>query len=389
VFPSKNIRNYLSIYEEVVFAIPLADNHDEILAATGATERELVELASLGRVRFVVPQAIDRYRISFLSKLAQDAPNSLLLSRQLASATIVDVRRRVPFLYPRMSARIRHQFLHTLYHMSSRIEDVRAKRWIELMLTELCQIWAQAEDMLHHRGAMATSTLGLGSLVGAMIKAERGIDARLEFWSAAMGVEWAGALGATIAPIEAEGYSEQVHSEIVAGMYSGIRKNQIPTISSEAYSVMDKILAVDADAPLIEFAKTFSGPDIDKFRNLVLRMARENLDPETLEQSVMAFNSAVKQYENKPNRLKSWDIRGLLVAGAGALAVRHPELGVAPLIPFGGWLLGLMVTLMGEGLASRSRIAGAIHDMLNGLLSRTPADAVLVSRMRGQLKTLK
>ncbi|HEX8114220.1 MAG TPA: hypothetical protein VF516_41105, partial [Kofleriaceae bacterium] len=52
VFEAHNIRNYLSLYREVVLTTPLLTSHEQIFASLSCSEQELCRLAAAGRVRF-------------------------------------------------------------------------------------------------------------------------------------------------------------------------------------------------------------------------------------------------------------------------------------------------------------------------------------------------
>jgi hypothetical protein len=81
VFEPHNLRNYLSIYDEVVLVLPIADSTEKILAALHANAKELAELAAMGRLRFALPQSVDRYDMRTLAPIVEAEPDSLILSR--------------------------------------------------------------------------------------------------------------------------------------------------------------------------------------------------------------------------------------------------------------------------------------------------------------------
>ena len=100
VFPPANLRTYLSLYNKILIVMPLDTSYAKALEALRATEDEVVELANRGRVQFVMPQSVHRYPPQLVSRLAELDNKPVLLSRRLATLTVSDARRRIPFLYP-------------------------------------------------------------------------------------------------------------------------------------------------------------------------------------------------------------------------------------------------------------------------------------------------
>ncbi|WP_143195692.1 hypothetical protein [Archangium sp. Cb G35] len=382
VFPPQNLRTYLSIYEKVVLVGPLGgSSYDEILSALKVTEKELIELASLGRVSLILPQSLDRYPVKLISGLADQAPHSILLSRRLAAVTIADVRRRIPFLYPPVDAYERHLFLRDLGKILEQPTDFPSKRALQAIYPELKTIWSASEIVLQNLGAMGAGNLGIGPIVAALVKAVTGRDLFIEFHSSGAAVEWAAAIGAHINPAAVEGYSEEGQTEILCSFYSGMGKNTVDQLRHPVEALLDELLAIDNDAPVIEFATAFSSGEINRLRQLLSRMTETNPDPVFLNDAVRDFNKTVKAYERRAEKLKNFQVAAL--AGAFAALALPADSAIKQFVPLGVWFLGQL--LVGSW-AARGNLTGKFLDAIRGAPNLSQGDVVFISRLKKSLK---
>jgi hypothetical protein len=196
VFAPDNMRAYLSLYDTVYLALPIASAFEQNCAALGVTSGELLQLVQTGRVKVILPQSVDRYPVQWLNSAAEAASGNLLLSRRLAAATISDARRRMPFLFAPLSPTERYGLLHALaIHAQDLVGEAKRQQFVRFV-AELGSAWSQAEWSVQSRGAMGTSHVGIGCVASAIYEQVTGQDLRLELWTAAQKVEWAAALGA-------------------------------------------------------------------------------------------------------------------------------------------------------------------------------------------------
>lgn len=385
VFPQINIRNYLSIYEKIIMVFPISGFEDEVLSSLRITEDELVELAELGKIGFVLPQSIDRYPVKLIEKIAASSPESLIFSRRLAAMTIISSRNRFPFLYPPLGIREKAEIIKTMYTIARESDSVKSKILMPI-IGELARLWSMSENMINYRGAMATAPLGLGMLLSTILKETAGLERDLEFLSAADTVEWAVPFNANISPIFTEGYSDEHYVQVLANAYSGINCYDYSVFNPISNYVLDGILSIDSDAPVVEFAKSFKSGDISRLRKLIFEISSNCKSIEDAESIVRAFNRDVRNYENKSERLGEWKISGFLQAAlgfAGAVAdADKPEIGLALAgIPLAFWLIDVL-----NSKRHRSEILGNAIDRLEGILMRSKPDAVLVAKMKKQLR---
>ena len=374
VFLTKNLRTYLALYRYVTLAMPLADSYSNALATLKVKESDLVELARLGRVQFLLPQPIDRYPLSLLGKLAEIAPNSLLFSRKLAAATIIDSHRRMPLLYPPFSTSEKAEFLRSLKKSQS---DPALENVMEALSTELARIWVGAERLVHYRGAMATGALGSGAIFSAIHKQLTGRDVFIELYSASTLVEWAGVLGATVFPSEMEGYSEQTACELCASAYSGITRERVPTAFGSVETIVQGLFTLDNDAPILEVAEVFSNKDVDRISRIVEKIAEKNLTEEILSFEIQKINEKVKTYERHSDRLNRLNLTGLSVAIAGITL--NPT--AVAYIPLAQWIVDQLL----KNADSGKDFGGFFIDWIRGANAWTTGDIVLVSRLSKKL----
>ena len=378
VFPTKNLRTYLTLYRRVIIVMPLDLRYREILSSLRVSEDELVELAKRGRVQFLVTQSPHRYPLRLLEGLAEAAPDTLLFSRRLAAATIAEARRRIPLLYPPLGIAERSYLLRSVSSVKNSPALGNLARGV---IPELARIWASAEEAVHRRGAMATPALGVGPLLASLFQHATGRDLFIELFSASGPVEWGAVLGATVFPVETGGYSEQAASELCASVYSGVRDEPVPTSLGNVETIVQGILSLDNDAPILEMEQAFSHSDPDCVGDLAQRIATNSVNAEFLEAAIRQFNDRVKAYDNRTECLRRWDICGLAgaVAAAGAAFTGHPAAGIVAL---GAWL-GKYLLINAD--PSRDP-GGRVLDWLRGINAWTTGDIVLVSRLRERLK---
>jgi hypothetical protein len=377
VFPTKNLRTYLTLYRYVTLAMPLADSYSNALATLKVKESDLVELARLGRVQFLLPQPIDRYPLSLLEKLAEVAPNSLLFSRKLAAATIIDSRRRIPLLYPPFSTRGKAEFLRSLKKSQS---DPVLENVVEALSAELARIWVVAERLVHYRGAMATGALGCGAVISAIHKQLTGRDVSIELFSASTSVEWAGVLGATVFPAEMESYSEQTACEICASAYSGMIREKVPTAFGSVETIVHGLFTLNNDAPILEVAEVFSNKDVDRISRIVQQIAEKTLTEEILSFEIQKINEKVKTYERHSDRLNRLNLTGLSAALAGITLLSNPTAAVY--IPLVQWVVEYLLKNADPG----KDFGGFFIDWIRGASAWTTGDIVLVNRLRTKIK---
>ena len=385
VFPQTNIRNYLSIYKKTIIALPLAESKNEILSSLKINENELVELAKMDRISFVLPQSIDRYPIDLLERIAYEIPESIILSRRLSALSIIDARHRFPFLYPTFGIKERAEILRILYNSIAKLSADKMKV-MESVIMELARIWNCTEDMINSRGAMGTTFLGISSITAAILESTLGLDRYLEFYGASSLIEYAAPFSANVSPnIINEKYSDECYLQILADMYSGLNRENISLIDNKSRITLDGILSIDSNLPVIEFAKSFGSGDIERLRKLIFDITNNNLQYEDVDDIIRKFNEDVKNYESRNEKLAKWEIseflKGIFTTAGTIIAIKKPEYGIPiACTPLAFWLIDAL-----NKRRSDNQYVGQVIDTMMALISDSKPSAVMVARMKKDL----
>jgi hypothetical protein len=370
VFPPNNIRTYLPIYQRLVVAMPLANSLSTALEFFRVQESELLSLVERGRVQFVLPQSIERYDLSFISKVIEVRPDSILFSRRLAAASIAETRARLPFLYPPFGAYEKREILR----LFTNISEPLIKPIGEIMANQLAKSWIEMQRNISNRGGMGTANSGIGIIIGELIHTLFGKDVRLELITSSMSVEWAAAVGAAYCPVEHNGYSDFGTSEICASTYSGVRNAPLVNPIKSLDSFMEGLLTLNNDAPVLEVDDVFTSSDIERLGDY-MKGIHEFEEPL---KEVESLNKKIKKFETNQKRLERLDILGL-----GGVAVATAMTG-NPYVPFGVWLTQYML----KNADPSKDCGGKVIDWVRGINTWTSTDAVLISRLRSKASGL-
>jgi hypothetical protein len=370
-----DIRNYLSMFQTVLLVAPLAHVHSKCMQTLGVTEDELLALVQMGRVKVLFPQNVTRYQTRFVEKLVDANSDNVMLSRQIALRTVVDTRLRNPLLYPTLPISDRQGVLRALYHLAKSVDMPNVQQLLNSLLIELTRIWSSSEIFLGERGAMGTLGVGYAPLLSSMIKVTTEKDLSFEIMTSSQSVEWAGAFNATLCPTGDEDHVSNTAK--VATLYSGIQRKRNVEFVERVNVALEGVLTIGRFVPAIEFAETFQGPDIDRFRRIIQALTTQHQDSQDLGEAVIRFNESVRAFEHRRDRLNTWDIKGLLLDAAVTNA------GVN--VPFSGFFVGLL-TMAISAVGKRHGALSEAVDKITASMTGADPGAILVSRMRQRVK---
>jgi len=368
VFPPKNIRTYLPIYQRLIISMPLATHFIPALDAFSVQEADLLHLIERGRVQFILPQSIERYNLDFIAKVIEINPNSILFSRRLAAASVAETRSRLPFLYPPFGASAKRDLLRLLVSIS----EPKIKPIGEVLAKNLSQGWVGMERNISNRGGMGTANNGVGTMIGELIHTVAGKDLRLELITSSMSIEWAAAVGATYCPIENNGYSDFNTANLCASLYSGVRNSPLVNPMKSLEPFMEGLLTLNNDAPVLEVDDIFTSSDIDRLGRYLKGMA--GFDDPSAEIGIL--NEKIRKFETNQNRINRLDILGL-----GGVAVATAMTG-NQYVPFGLWIAQYIL----QNADPSRDVGGKAIDWIRAINTRSSTDAVLVSRLRSRIK---
>jgi hypothetical protein len=189
-------------------------------------------------------------------------------------------------------------------------------------------------------------------------------------------VSWAAATGSFLVPAGDDKFTTAPFSQMLADLYSGVPdKNWVMQRPAYANFAIEELLVIADKIPVVEFATTFSAGQVNRFREVILAISNNNSTPEDLEESVLAFNHFVKEYEKNKNHLGMWNIGGFVLG----------QIGKATGISFGSWVAKTLTKALEKG-SPNNKIIGSIVDKVEGQVQGAFPSAILVSKMKERLK---
>lgn len=363
-----NLRGYLTLYKVVWVALPLDTYVEAVFKGFNVTEGELLELAVMGRVGFVLPGKAPMYPIGFLAKLLEAAPTSVIFSKRLAAASIAEARRRNPLLFPNLNNVERRSVLDLL----SGTDYLGANELSEVFVQHFSEVWPSLEYSFNDLGALGMMRNGLSQIAAGIAKKYHAIDLGPEIQASMASVEWAAALGAVYSPIKTSSFDEGPLAEFSGSIMTGVNQESIVAPVCDMNTLIEGLLCLDNDAPVIEVAEVFVGSDVLSLQKIIHENSASGV---SLSEYVRALNGKVKRFERNQSKVQKLDLLGL-VGGISAIASTS---GIASFVPIGAWVLQKIF------MQSDSFAQGPVLDWVRAKSFMTTQDVVLVSRLRKKM----
>jgi hypothetical protein len=364
----------LTIYD-VVHVIPTENT--EWLDRHRVSLDELEELVSMGRLRLVLPNAIERYPENLITAVADVDASALTLSRSLAVKTIKSGARKDPLLYGPLSMRERLLLLKALYvHAPDEITR------------NMFRSYGAALEQQHRafvmRGANACYGVGLGAHLGNVLKLVKGVDAQVEFSTMGASIEWSMGLGAAYIPRQIGGFDETPNASIFASFVSRTKVVPKEPFGGRMHAVVDGLLGLSHLRP-IDVARNLRSNSLSQFRHLASSLISGPDSTNSLAHIVAKVNDDVTRFERRRKWLAPFRLDVAL-----ALSATKPIYDFAD-GKFGSWTS----TFASYGAAiiayqlAKSQAEGAIKEMSQGIvdtvigLALSPShDAMITWRAR-------
>ncbi|HDZ8177356.1 TPA: hypothetical protein RUT37_004693, partial [Escherichia coli] len=362
IFKPDNIRNYLSVYERVVISYPLIGQDNDFLDHLKIPKQHLLELISRGRIQFALPQNIIRYNLSFLEECLNTNPECIILSRRLASSSIIDIRNKTGFLATTFSFEEKLNVLKTLRALDGKI--------FNLFIKALSQNWHSMEMNIHERGAMGVSNIGIAPVMSELFN-RQGRDLLLELLFSAMPLEWAMALNADFYPYHSNEHSQYNASACCLYGYNGFRINEEAIVKSKIGEIATRILSIDNDMSALELDDAILKGDIPRIRDFSRSLS--NLSSEELDIKIYELNKEIKKIENKESKLSSLDLCGLIASTIGVYDDN-------PYIPFGFAFFKIISSVLNSNDISSKNI-----DKIKSTLLGTQTETLLIKRTKSRM----
>lgn len=329
---------------------------------------DLQELVRLKRVRIILPYSAEDYPSKLLEAVAEVDSSAIVLSRALATKTIIQGQMKEPLLYAPLTSGQRAALLSAMY------KSVTDNKHREL-ISSYGQMFSEQHDMFMMRGALASLGFGVGAYLGDVFLKLGNKDARLELMTCGAGIEWALGLGASYIPRTYGDYDETWNSQIIASYLGRTKLRQSDPIANRMHTISDGLLAVSGVTP-IEVARNFHPLPASRFRNLARRLMAATPNVSELQDAISLINADVKSFERRADRLASWKIQSVLEKGSIALIGQKF-----------GWQASVAAWWLSDVLKDKlpakaqDELADAMA-MLTGLATGSSLDAVVVSRSR-------
>lgn len=367
----------LCIYD-VVNVVPTYDL--TWLGKHGLDLNTFEELVALGRLKLVLPVPATRYPAALIDAAAGVDESSVMLSRRLASLTVAHGQRKDPLLYGPFSHQERIAALHA-------IRSLGPSSPLAPLVATYSKLIERQHRALFRQGASATFGSGFGTLVGEMIFAMRGTDARLELGTVGAMVEWAAALGATYLPRDLGGYDESGNATAIANYFNQTRRTTTGDVADRMHLVVNGLLTIHGLSPL-DVARGMTARSFGQFRQVARGMLTAEADLDELQALVADMNEDVRSFERRRAFLAKYNIASTLVGLAAVPLNNTLDLAFPGASVIAAWLAQAGVTVLRDKgiLPPVDGPLGDVVDAMRGLATMTSMDAVVVARARSELE---
>lgn len=388
IFLPDNIRNHISLFSNTKIVLPLAENQESALLALGMSRKELVELVNLGQLEIIIPYSLERYDLNLIDEILETNPDSVVPPRTVATLLVGNIHEKLPFLFPPGNIDQKQDYLRALNEIVTRLGGLDSIPFIALSEFHR-EFWSSFEYTFNQRGAAALYSHGPGVFLANLFGKISDQNLALEFGYADLGVGLSSALKAIYFPHEgSEQWSDEGPSALLASVYKGGYLKKAEDFRNRLETVLDGVLSIRKDVPLIQLATAIGDGDVARLRKHVFELAvTENIPTEKLQTAVTELNKGIKAIEKKKARLSLWNFSGIgigtAMAAGGAMST-NPGFGMII-----GAVAGLISTrVLNEipDIKSRYPLAGGMLDSLESILLRTTPDKVLLARLRKRIR---
>lgn len=354
----------------MVIAIPLADsplarNFYDIFRIE---KFELLELVKGKRIKFVAYQNLHRYDLNFIADMLSADPDCILFSRRLASASLLEVRKRTGLFGYSIDT-------DTLFRLKRAcfLSDNLALRTIADSLSDAIYF----EYSMNQRGTMGLSNFGAGNF-SANIYKNQGKDFFIEMASSAMSFEFVQGLNLHHFPFDTEGYSEINACNILNGIYNGVQAENHNIKESEVGMLLADVFAISNDMSVLELDDVLSEHGRKRVHDIISRFS--SLTPEERKNELYVLNKELRQIEKRGGKLSKMNITGLISTAAGIVMAHQGVPG------------GAYVALLPWVIKSLSLSSGLLGHHENQILERLPeltrgasGNTLLIRKIRNDL----
>jgi hypothetical protein len=150
--------------------------------------------------------------------------------------------------------------------------------------------------------------------------------------------------------------------------------------------VIDDLLVLDNDVSVFDLVEEGRSGDMARLQQFARTLVQKNSSKEELADFIERWNAQVRHYEKAEDRLKRFALGGIGI-GTAAAALTIEE--VRQFVPFVAPLVPYIYAKLTDDDIPEGQAAGRVMDRLLAMLSAVPPEAVLLSRMRKQISSMK
>lgn len=376
VFRRENLRVYLSLYEKIIIALPLADSElaTSFYDSFKINNFELKELIQRGRLLFVAYQNLHRYDKDLLNDILSTDPNCIIFSRKLSASTLTGIQAKSGILGRTFDSDEQYQFLNHCHSMP--------RTEISTLIKCLSEQWQIAEYAINKEGATSVYHAGMSRFAAQIFK-DRGRDLFIEFCTASSSLEFAQGLNAHHFPYDSAQYSEVEACKCLSSFYNGFTESNTTLRESELSKLLSQVLTINNDMSILELDDVISGINTRSLPSLLSNFS--NLSDEEREYKLYILNKELSKIERNKNRLQALDFTGSImpsVAGAVMVFNNIPEGGYLPL----GSIFLKYLQVYGKDSAL---LKSPIFDSFSAMNHRVSKESIIVSNYRSRIKTIR
>lgn len=166
VFDNIDLRKVLLLYDVLYVALPLKDKFENFLLKQRTTRKELIELAQMNRIVFVLTNAENRYDVSFINEVYKSSRSAVIGRRAINSimaAYFTELNERYTTNYPNA-----FEYAKELFKYARENHDVNT---LELAN---CLVWptvakAKSFGYLNNSGVFSISNYGANNILEKLI----------------------------------------------------------------------------------------------------------------------------------------------------------------------------------------------------------------------------
>lgn len=312
-----NIRNHLMLFDTVFVTLPLEDRMSTFLNSQRIQKKEIVELASKGRIKLVLVQPEDRMDMNLIEQVFEANPKAILGRRgvsALCAIDLVELNNKYLFSSP--------EVLSSLPDIISTLEAVvpqKSRKQILELITWPLRALRESYQVFSNIGTFGFSRLGVNDVLLSLLSNKLG-GFQLEFSIFSEPIHIASALNSTYIPFELKdnNFSDYYFARMMGSLINLYKNlNEASVAEHLSGNKLDQnILSLD-DIRLFElndfdslysFEDVFSIPSTRRKASSLMGYL-SSLSPEERSVAIQKYNTEIEKSQNKKlNAKDSMDI---------------------------------------------------------------------------------